>query len=171
MKSSPDIGFSRLLSRLAFFAAFWWLLNGEDARSWVVGGPAVIAATVASLCLRPEQSWRWRLAGVLPMAWFFLHNSVRGGFDVAGRAMRPGLWLNPGVIRFRTRLPPGSPRLFFVGLISLLPGTLVFGLEEDEVQIHALAAGPAVEDEVRALEEHVAALFGVGWHTAGEAKP
>lgn len=164
------IGFSRLLTRGALFAALWWLLNGGDVRSWVVGGPVVLAATALSLRLRPEQSWRWRLAGVLPMAWFFLRESVRGGFDVARRALRPSLPLNPGVLRFSTRLPAGSSRLFFAGLISLLPGTLVLCLEEDALQIHALDAGPGVDTELRALERRVAALFGVELRVAAEAR-
>ena len=168
MKSRNNIGFSRLLTRVTFFAALWWLLTGGDAPSWIVGGPVVLAATALSLRLRPEQSWRWRLAGVLPMAWFFLHESVRGGFDVARRALRPSLPLNPGVLRFSTRLPAGSPRLFFAGLISLLPGTLVLGLEDEVLQIHALDAGPGVGEELLVLEHRVAALFGVELHTVRE---
>jgi multicomponent Na+:H+ antiporter subunit E len=161
MKSRTAIGFSRPLTRVAFFAALWWLLAGGDAPSWIVGGPVVLAATALSLRLRPERSWRWRRAGVLPMAWFFLRESVRGGFDVALRALRPSLPLNPGVLRFRTRLPAGSPRLFFVGLISLLPGTLVIGFEEATLQIHALEAGPGAKEGLLALEHRVAALFGI----------
>jgi multicomponent Na+:H+ antiporter subunit E len=171
MKSNTGIRFSRLLTRGALFAALWWLLTGGDAPSWIVGGPVVLAATALSLRLRPEPAWRWRLAGALPMAWFFLRESVRGGFDVARRAMRPSLSLNPGVLRFHTRLPAGSPRLFFAGLISLLPGTLVVGIEEAALQIHALEAGPGAEVELRALEERVAALFGVELRASGEATP
>ncbi len=169
MKSVTDIGLVRPLARAAWFAVLWGLLTGGDAPSWVVGGPVVLAATVLSLRLRPDQSWRWRLAGVLPMVWFFLRKSVRGGFDVARRALRPSLSLNPGALRFNTRLPSGSPRLFFAGLISLLPGTLVLGIEEAALQIHMLEASHGADVELRALEEHVAALFGVELSLAGEA--
>jgi multicomponent Na+:H+ antiporter subunit E len=171
MNSGTDIRFSPILTRMAFFATLWWLLNGGDAHSWVVGGPVVLAVTALSLSLRPEQTWRWRLAGVLPMAWFFLRESMRGGFDVALRALRPSRPLNPGVLRFCTRLPAGSARLFFAALISLLPGTLVLGIEEEALQIHALDAGPGAELELRALEERVAALFGVEVRPAGETTP
>lgn len=164
MKSGTDMGFA--LARAALFAALWWLLNGGDARSWVVGGPVVLAATALSLWLRPQRTWRWQLAGVLPMAWYFLRESVRGGFDVARRALRPSLPLRPAVLLFRTRLPPGSARLLFAGLISLLPGTLVMGLEDDALQIHALDAGPGTEAELRALEQRVAALSGVALRPA-----
>lgn len=170
MKSTADPGFARPLRRLAFFAVLWWLLNGGDPRSWVVGGPVVLAATALSLRLRPEQSWRWRLAGVPPMAWCFLRESVLGGFDVACRALARSLPLNPGLLRFNTHLPAGSARLFFAGLINLLPGTLVLGIEEDELQVHALDAGPGVEVKLRELEERVAALFGIELRAAGEAR-
>jgi len=171
MKSKTDRGSSRLFARLTMFAALWWLLNGADARSWIVGGPVVLAAAAMSFFLRPERTWRWRLAGVLPMAWSFLRESVRGAFDVARRAMRPNLPLNPGVLRISTRLPAGSARLLFAGLISLRPGTLVLGFEEAALQIHALDAGTAVEAELRALEQRVAKLFGIALRAVGEAGP
>lgn len=167
MKAGTDMGFA--LARAAWFAVLWWLLNGGGVSSWVVGGPVVLAATALNLWLQPERPGGWRLAGVLPMAWFFLRESVRGGFDVARRALRPSLPLNPGVLRFNTRLPAGSSRLFFAGLISLVPGTLVLGIEDATVEIHAIEAGPGAEVELRALEERVAALFGVELRVAGEA--
>ena len=171
MKSRIDTGFSHPLARLAFFAALWWLLNGGDSRSWIVGGPIVLAAAALSSSLRPKKTWRWRLKGVLPMAGYFLFESVLGGFDVARRAFTRSLPLNPGLLRFNTHLPAGSARLFFAGLISLLPGTLVLRIGEDELQIHALDAGPGVEVKLRALEQRVAALFGIEFRGAGEARP
>ena len=170
LKTTTPIKLARVAGRVAFFAALWWLLNGGDARSWVVGGPVVLAAAALSARLRPERSWHWRLAGVLPMAWFFLRESVRGGFDVARRALRPSLPLNPGTLQFHTRLPAGSPRLCFAGLVSLLPGTLVMGFEGNLLQVHALDCGPAAETELRALEHRVAALFVVEPHSR-EATP
>lgn len=170
MNSQTDLGFARPIARAAIFAMLWWMLTGGDAPSWIVGGPVVLVATALSLSLRPEQSWRWRLAGVLPMGWFFLRQSLRGGFDVARRALHPRLPLNPGVLRFNTRLPAGSARLFFIGLISLLPGTLVLGIEEAVLEIHALAVGPSAELGLRALEERVAGLFGFALRVTEEAK-
>lgn len=170
-KAATPVRLVRLAGRVALFAALWWLLNGGDARSWVVGGPVVLAAAALSLWLQPERTWRWRWAGVLPMAWFFLRESVRGGFDVARRALRPNPALQPGVLRFRTRLPGGSARLLFMGLNSLLPGTLVMGLEDDMLQVHALDCSPGVETELRALEQRVARLFGVELCADAELMP
>ena len=170
MKFNTHMGFSPLLTRAAFFSALWWLLTEGDARSWVVGGPITLAATMLSLRLRPERSWHWRLAGVLPMAWFFLRESVHGGFDVARRALARSLPLNPGLLRFDTQLPAGTARLFFAGLISLLPGTLALGIGEDELRIHALDADAGVEVKLRTLEQLVAALFGIELRATGEAR-
>ncbi len=171
MKTGPDLSAAPALARLSLLAALWWLLTGGDARSWLVGAPVVLAATALSLHLRPARSWRWRLAGVLPMGWFFLRESVRGGFDVARRAIHPGLPVNPGVLRFDTRLPDGSPRLFFAGVISLLPGTLVLDLEENALRIHVLNIGREVEPQLEALEHRVAALFGIDGRGSGKETP
>lgn len=159
------------IRRAAVYAAFWWLLNGGDARSWVVGVPVVLAAAALSLRLRAERAWCWRLAGAPPMAWFFLSQSVRGGFDVARRALHPNLPLNPGVLRVSTTLPLGAPRWFFAGISGLLPGTLVLGFEDDALHVHVLDAGPGAEPQLRALERRVAALFGVEPRAAGKAIP
>lgn len=165
------MGFPPALARLAFFAMLWWLLNGGDAHSWWIGVPVAVAATGLSLRLRSERCWYWRLAGVLPMGWFFLRQSVRSGFDVARLAMHPGLPLNPGVLRFRTRLPKGTPLLFFAGVINLLPGTLVLEFETEELRIHVLDTGHDVEAQLRRLEQRVAALFGVERPAVEEGKP
>jgi multicomponent Na+:H+ antiporter subunit E len=141
-------------------ALIWLGLNGTDWASWTVGGPVVLASAWISMKLLPATTWRGSWAGAVPFAVFFLHESVRGGWDVARRALSPGLRLTPAIMCYVDRLPPGPARLFFCSVISLLPGTAVVAIAEKSLRIHVLDSGPQAEAELQELERRVAALFG-----------
>ena len=64
----------------------------------------------------------------IPFAGYFLRESLRGGWDVARRALSPALPMSPALVRFLLRLPPGSARWLFCNTISLLPGTAVVAI-------------------------------------------
>lgn len=151
----------RFLARLALMALLWLGLNGADWSSWIVGGPVVIAATWISLKLLPAIPWHWSVGGALAFAGFFLRESLRGGWDVACRALSPKLALSPAILCVPFHLPPGAARLFFCSAISLLPGTAVVAIAENNLCVHALDGSPRVEAELRELESRVAALFGL----------
>jgi multicomponent Na+:H+ antiporter subunit E len=151
----------RFLARLALFALIWLGLNGTDWSSWIVGGPMVIAAACISVKLLPDIPWHWSLGGAIAFAGWFLRESLRGGWDVACRALSPGLALSPASVCVPLHLPPGAARLFFCSAISLLPGTAVVAIAEGNLYVHALDGSPRVEKELRELESRVAALFGL----------
>ena len=151
----------RFLARLALLALVWLGLNGADWSSWLVGGPAVFAAAWISVKLLPAISWHWSVGGALAFAGFFLRESLRGGWDVACRALSPKLELSPGIVCVALHLPPGAARLLFCVAISLLPGTAVVAIAEESLCVHALDCSPRVAEELRALEDRVAVLFGL----------
>jgi multicomponent Na+:H+ antiporter subunit E len=153
--------FRRCLVRTAWMSLLWLGLNGLDGNSWVVGGPAVLTAAWVSVKLLPEVSWRWSLRGALVFAAYFLRESVRGGWDVALRAVLPGLRLSPAIVCHSFHLPPGPSRLFFCSTINLLPGTAVVAIGESKICVHVLDNSTSVEEELRGLERRVAALFGL----------
>lgn len=156
--SAPSPG-RRLLTRAILMSLIWLGFTGADWNSWLVGGPTVVAAAWISLRLWPGASWRWSPRGALAFAAYFLRESCRGGWDVARRALSPGLNFTPGIIRHPLRLPAGPARLFFCTVISLLPGTAVVAIQSESIQVHVLDQGPRVHAELRALERRVAALF------------
>ncbi len=160
-KESPAIIIRRLLERAAVFAAVWWVVAEADPESWLFGAPFVLLATVASLKLTPSRGWRIRPLGALRYAAFFVHQSVAGGFDVALRAVRPSLPLDPEVLRYGLRLEPEHARVLLADTISLLPGTLSSGIEEDTLTMHVLDVSLPVAESMRAVEERVADLFGL----------
>jgi multicomponent Na+:H+ antiporter subunit E len=151
----------RCLGRAGGMALLWFGLNGADGNSWLVGVPVVLAAAWISVKLLPAIPWRWNVGGALAFAGFFLRESARGGWDVARRALSPGLALSPAIVCHPLHLPPGPSRLFFCSAISLLPGTAVISIAEGTICIHVLDGSPRVEEELRALERRVGALFGL----------
>lgn len=150
----------RFLARLALSALIWLGLNGEDWSSWIVGGPVVLAAAWISVKLLPATTWRWSVSAALAFSGFFLRESIRGGWDVARRAISPGLSLSPAIVCHSFHLPPGPSRLFFCNAISLLPGTAVVAIADSNALVHVLDHSSSAEEELRELERRVGVLFG-----------
>lgn len=121
----------------------------------------MLAAAWISVKLLPSVSWRWSLRGALVFAAFFLWQSLRGGWDVARRALSPGVALSPAMVFHPLQLPSGPSRLFFCSVISLLPGTAVVAIAESHICVHVLDNSTCVAQELRALERRVGALFGL----------
>ncbi len=151
----------RGLLRAIWFAMLWWIVTRGDPTSWVVGIPAVIAATLMSVVLLPERTWRWRVLGGARFLVYFLRQSVLGGFDVAWRAFHPRLPLAPGLYMYTLRLPSGPAQTLLANTVSLLPGTLSATLQEDRLTVHTLDTSQPLLAQLQHLEEVVALLFGV----------
>lgn len=152
---------TRPLERAVVFAVVWWVVAEADPEGWVFGIPFVGLATVASLKLTPTRSWRIRPAGALRYAWYFVHQSVMGGIDVALRAIKPSMPIDPMIFRYRMRLVPEHARVLFADTVSLLPGTLSTGFEGDSMTLHVLDRELPVEQSLRDVERRVADLFGL----------
>lgn len=146
--------------RAALLGIFWWALTGGDRSSWWFGAAVVAVATVASLALS-HAGPPVRARGLVSFISFFLWQSLRGGLDVAARALDPRLPLAPAFVTYRLRLPAGTARTLMIGIVGLLPGTLSADVTDDHLQVHALTAGPAIEESLQRLEEVIAGLFGL----------
>lgn len=172
LPSPPPLGVTRrLLTRGVFLALLWLGLNGTDWRSWMVGGPVVLASAWLSVRLLPASSWRWSVGGAIRFAAFFLWESWRGGWGVARHAFATPLKISPGFLRHEFRLGPGPARWFFCNTISLLPGTSVVAIEGGALVAHVLDLSPQSARELRELERRIAALFGLAWVERGEVAP
>lgn len=142
-------------------AAAWAVLNWGDLESWLVGVPTILLALGLSSLLPAARPMRLTFSGSLSFAWYFVVQSVRGGWDVARRVIDPRLPLEPGFHRHRVALPEGPARVFFENAVTLLPGTLSAELEGDAVIIHCLDLTQPVAKDLLDLEERIARLFGV----------
>jgi multicomponent Na+:H+ antiporter subunit E len=142
-------------------AIFWWILSGPGLDGWWAGLIAVTMGMALHHVLGGSGPRVFRLARLPAFAPWFLLQSIRGGIDVARRAFAPSLPLEPGFLRYPSRLPEGPARVFFVNCISLLPGTFSADLEDDVVRVHLLAELDRGPSRLAALETRVARLFNV----------
>lgn len=150
-----------VLWRGALFALLWWALTDGRAGSWGVGSVAVALATAASLHLLPPVPTRVSRIGLVRFLAFFVHQSLRGGVQVAWFALRPRLAIRPGVHEVELRLPEGIGRVLLASIMSLLPGTLSVELEGDRLCLHVLDDSTPTEAEVRTAEIRLAQMLGL----------
>lgn len=145
---------------LLVLALVWWILAMPRTDAWIAGGFAVALGMLLHTGLGGRGGERLRFRGLLGFLPFFLVQSLRGGIDVARRALSPSLPLSTGFLRYPIRLPEGPSRVFFMNCISLLPGTFSARLEGSALQVHLLAEDDGIGGRLALLEEKVAALFG-----------
>ena len=150
-----------LLWRGLLALALWWVL-AEGNLHLGFGLAFALLAALTSLVVLPASPAAERLAhllGWLRFIPFFLLQSLLGGVDVARRAFHPRMPLYPAVVSYPLSLSEGWPRVFFLNIVSLLPGTLAVNLEGDTVHIHLLDGRGDPAAALRQLEDRVAGLF------------
>jgi multicomponent Na+:H+ antiporter subunit E len=125
--------------RTVSFFVLWVLLTGGNPADLVAGAVAALAATWASLRLLPPGTSRVRPAALARLALHFLRQSIIAGVDVARYALDPRLPLRPGFVVCPMGLPRGPAQNIFTTLMSLLPGTVPTGSQENGgLLIHCL---------------------------------
>jgi multicomponent Na+:H+ antiporter subunit E len=151
------------LARAAGFLLFWLILSGFKLADLPIGMLAATLATWASLRLLPPVERTVHPIVLIQFAVHFLYRSILAGIDVAGRALDPRLPLQPGLVIYRTRIPPGPMRDSFCTITSLLPGTLPSGcVENNGLMIHCLDVTQQVEEQLTAEEMMLMRVF---WRT------
>lgn len=128
------------------------LANPVPGIAFALGGAALGAWLV------PGQPYPWRPLRVALFGGYFLYESLRGGVDVAWRALHPRLPLAPETFDYPLWLPEGMPRTVMVSTVSLLPGTLSVDVDDAGLlRVHALVPGSA--SGLDTLQRRVAHLF------------
>ena len=154
----PSLAWRALIAtkRFILFAGLWLVLSAAATDGLGFGLVAALAATWLSLVLMPAGSRDVSLFSLVPLIPGFIDRSIRGGFDVAWRALHPGLPIRPAWYVHQTRLPPGGARVALGSIVSLLPGTLVAGSFGDRLYVHCLNADEGVMRAVAAEERRIA---------------
>jgi multicomponent Na+:H+ antiporter subunit E len=146
---------------VAAFAIVWFGLNGLDAGSWIVGGPTIVLAAYAARSLANGRGARVSLPGLVAFAGYFFVTSVRGGVDIAKRALAVTPEVDGSFFDFPVSLPGGPAKSMFCSTISLLPGTLVAGIDDTTIRVHSIGSQDEARRELQHLERRTAALFGL----------
>lgn len=162
MPAPAMIRIRSLALRASVLAVAWWVLAQGHPDSLWVGVPVIVGAAAASMYLAPPgPASRLRAGALARLAIYFLWHSLRGGVDVALRALNPRLPLAPALLEYPLRLPPGPARVLLANTVSLMPGTLSATLWEDVLCVHVLDRRQPVATELRTLEARVAEAFGL----------
>jgi multicomponent Na+:H+ antiporter subunit E len=142
----------------------WLALNGSTG--WLAGIGAAALAALAGAWLVPGAAHPWRPLQLVPFVAFFLGQSLRGGIDVARRALHPRMQVSPGWIEHPIWLPPGQPRTLMIGVVSLLPGSLSAELDPDSQVLHVHTLAGEVDPGLEALQVRIGEIFGLRAPTA-----
>lgn len=148
------------LKRLAIFLGMWLVLSGASMSGLAFGVPTAVLAALASMRLLPPGGRQVSLIRLMAMVPGFLWRSVRGGVDVAWRALHPNLPISPGWLVWRTKLPKGGPRVSLGSELSLLPGTLNAGSRGDVMYVHCLDIRKDIASDMAAEEARIAWAIG-----------
>jgi multicomponent Na+:H+ antiporter subunit E len=138
----------------------WWILS--DNAGWSFGIAVIAITTATGLMVGSARTPALSPIAALSFMAFFFRNSLYSGIDVAYRAVHPRLPFESAWIEYSLRLPPGTPRILYINVITLMPGTLCADLKDNIAVVHLLhAASETATHELLKVEEHVAALFSI----------
>jgi multicomponent Na+:H+ antiporter subunit E len=105
-----------LILRVSIVTTLWCLLTEGDFHYWWPGICLALVATCLSITLIPLQTWP--LSGLIRFIPFFVERSLKSCIDVAWRALRPGLHIDPILVRYPLKLPKGFLRIFTWSTLS-----------------------------------------------------
>ena len=148
---------ARMALHFLLFGALWGILSG--GKGWAFGVPVAFLAAAVSCLLMPAT--RLSLPGLARFVPYFAWNSLRGGIDVASRAVHPQMPIEPALLRYEMRLDDAVARVVMANAVTLLPGTLSADLRGQTLLVHVLNAGGPFPEAFERLEQRVADLFGV----------
>lgn len=155
--ATPRVRVAAFVKRVLLFALIWWLLTEGQNDAWGMGVWLVLIGAMLSVWMAPPVGWS--LFGVLRFVPFFVRYSLVGGVDVARRAFSRHMALQPAIIEYSLALALPQSRLFMLGVISLLPGTLSAEVQDDKLWVHVLNQGNDIQGDLQVLERRVASLF------------
>lgn len=76
---------------------------------------------------------------IMYMIWYlvvFLIALINSNMDVARRVLSPSLPINPGIVKFKTKLTTNYSKMVLANSITLTPGTLTVDVVDDTFYVH-----------------------------------
>jgi multicomponent Na+:H+ antiporter subunit E len=169
--------------RFVVLFAFWLILSGKlDAEYLTFGAVAAALVTFVTKDLfGAAQSQRvkktaggasfatkgWRL--FCYFAWL-LCSIVAANFQVAYLVLHPRLPIQPGLLRFGTRLRSRVGQVMLANSITLTPGTITVELTDGNYLIHALVPEAALSLLEAKMQSKLETIFGEPEETRPEIR-
>lgn len=165
--------FSRVTFHYFALWAFWLFLSGKFAALYVILG-AFSAACVTFLTIdllhtrethaREERaSWRFLLISgwrFLCYIFWLLFSIIKANLQVAYLVLHPKMPIQPGLLRFKTRLKSDLGHIVLANSITLTPGTITVDLKEGAYLVHALVPQAAQSLLAAKMQNKIEAIFG-----------
>ncbi len=122
-----------MLVWLMFTKTFFW-------QEVVVGAVTTMLISLASVplftCCTIKIFSPVRIFWIFYYFWVFLVALIQANFDVARRVLTPSLPINPGIVKFKTKLKTPFAKMVLANSITLTPGTLSVDIIGDTFYIH-----------------------------------
>jgi multicomponent Na+:H+ antiporter subunit E len=163
----------RLALQLAVLFGFWLILSGKLEAKYLIFGlaSAALVTFVTQDLLEPEERVRKKTrssgASQLKATWklfsyfvWLVYEIVKANFQVAYFVLHPKLPIEPGLLRFRTRLQSKVGHILLANSITLTPGTITVDLTEGTYFVHALVPGAAGSLLEAKMQSRLEAIFG-----------
>ncbi len=130
----------------------WLILSGQLDPFHISAGAASVVFVlwmnrrIASLRFFPDDVSEWeqvRFEHLLRFVPWVVWEIVEGSVQVASAVLHPNMPIAPAVIRCRVHLPSVGAKVLLGNVITLTPGTVTLGIQDDEFLIHALRRSSA----------------------------
>jgi multicomponent Na+:H+ antiporter subunit E len=161
------LNFVLLFSTLVFI---WVWMNGSVAGDMLIAG--VLASFIITLIFRngiaffsdlkpTPRAFAYAVLYIL----FFLKELVKSNLSLAAIVLSPGLPLNPGIVKVRTKLKTRMGRMLLANSITLTPGTLTVEMSGEWFYIHCVTVeatdiDTATANIVAGFERYLEVMYG-----------
>jgi multicomponent Na+:H+ antiporter subunit E len=140
-----DISFSskiiRFIINWVFLMLVWIAFTSSFASQEIIVG-LIVSGLISLLTIRLFTCCGLSIFSpikIVYMIWYlivFVIALIQSNFDVAFRVLSPSLPINPGIVKFKTKLKTDYSKMVLANSITLTPGTLTVDVIDDTFYIH-----------------------------------
>ncbi len=131
----------RFIVNWVFLMLLWIMFTSTfAAHELIIGG--LVTMVISFLSIRLFTCCGLSLLSPVKIFWMiyyfgvFLKALIMANLDVARRVISPSLPINPGIVKFKTKLTTNYSKMVLANSITLTPGTLSIDVIGDTFYIH-----------------------------------
>jgi len=131
----------RFIVNWVFLMLLWIMFTSTfAAQELIIGG--LVTMVISFLSIRLFTCCGLSLLSPVKIFWMiyyfgvFLKALIMANLDVARRVISPSLPINPGIVKFKTKLTTNYSKMVLANSITLTPGTLSIDVIGDTFYIH-----------------------------------